>query len=307
MKNTMKKITQHFTLFNLYFGYMNALLVTYLLVSVPPLFTSCTQDTPEPIPREQVSLTPVSFTHNIRPFAATYGTTSNLNSGEVALYSGSSTTSKTYITAGGELIPKAAADEIYLSSTPTLITAYYPKAALTNGANIGITLSNPFTQRDTNKDIVWVSAMFTKDDPTYSLTFSHLFSLLEVEFVSGTTTDDISSYYPIYYAKQGVVFKPPFSDQYDFSGASGKYYFFDASSAQSFGCIIPKDEDAYIMIHTGVKELQDKAYIKDLFPTIEAGKRYKVTITVNQDELTIGSVSVDNWSTGGNGSLTIIT
>jgi hypothetical protein len=104
-----------------------------------------------------------------------------------------------------------------------------------------------------------------------------------------------------------VVFKPPFSDQYEFGGAAGKYYFFDGSTAQSYGCIIPKDEDAYIMIHTGVKELQDKAYIKDLFPTIEAGKRYKVTITVNQDELTIGSVSVDNWTAGGNTTITIMT
>jgi hypothetical protein len=306
MKITMKSIT----LFNVFRGVITTLLISYFIVLalfITSLFTSCTQDTPEPVPREQVSVTPVTFSHNIRAFAATYGTTSNLNSGEVALYSGSSTTCKTYITAGGELIPKAAADEIYLSSTPTLITAYYPKSELTNGANIGITLSNPFTERDVNKDIVFATTTLTKGSTPYTLTFSHLFSFLEVEFVSGTTTDDISSYYPIYYGKQKVVFKPPFSDLYEFGGAAGKYFFFDGSTPQSFGCIIPKDEDAYIMIHTGSKELPDKAYIKDIFSTIEAGKRYKVTIVVNQNELTIGSVTIDNWTAGGNSTITIIT
>jgi hypothetical protein len=274
---------------------------------ITSLFTSCT-DQDHGAPPYDNSTEPAQFTSNIIPYAGTYATTTDLNTGEVVIYTGSSTTGKTYITSGGELIPKTTSDEIFLSSTPTLFNAFYPKSELTlSGSDLLFTLNNTIANKDVNKDIVYATANLTKDpNNSYTLTFSHLFSLLEIEFVKGTTTEDISTYYPVYRGKNNAKFKSPYSNTYILSGTESKFYFFDGSTANTFGCIIPSDMDAYLTINNGTTDLPAKSYIKDIFTSIEAGKKYKITITFNQDAISIGNVSVENWTDGGNSTITII-
>jgi hypothetical protein len=151
--------------------------------------------------------------------------------------------------------------------------------------------------KNVNKDVVHVSTSLTKSPTnTYTLSFKHLFSLLEVEFVQDNTTDDISSYYPAYTAKNFVRIDKPYSDTYTLTGTNEKYYFFDGSTPNSFGCIIPNDYDGYLSINNGTIWLPDQINMKDLFSSIEQGRIYKLTITINQHNLQVGNISVEQWT-----------
>jgi len=206
-------------------------------------------------------------------------------------------------------VAKTITDRIYLSSDPTLINAYYPASAvsLIAGDNLQIDVANAKQFKDTNKDVVYATGLFTKNlTGNYSLTFQHLFSLLEVELKKGNTTDDLNIFYPIYTAKSVAKIAPPYTDIYT-SSASNKHYFFDNGAPNIYGCVISNDIDGYIILNMNNTDLPEKIFLKDYFTTIDAGKKYKITITINQNSLEVGNVTISNWIDGGNGSISITT
>jgi hypothetical protein len=207
------------------------------------------------------------------------------------------------------LIPTSTADEIYLSSTPTLINAYYPKSLISlSGTDLYLTVNNTEFNKNVNKDIVYSTATLTKvENNSYSLEFKHIFSLLEIELIQGNIVDGITTWYPNYVAKGDIIISYPYSDVYTLIGNKNQFYFFDGGDTNTFGCIITNDIDGYITINNGVKNLSDKIYLKDLVSSIDAGKIYKLTITVNQHELRVGNLSIEQWTKGSNISIDIIT
>jgi hypothetical protein len=288
-------------------------------------FTSCRSDD-DPIPQHNVRTqrttaqrvpssplidepitVPATFHTNINPFIGLRSTTTDLTSGEVSMYVDNNTTPTYYYTDANVLTPRTAADELYLSSlTSTLLNAYYPKSALSESGNgIEITVKNDKGARTKNKDVVYATTTVVKTaNNTYSMQFKHLFSLLEVEIIQGTTTENINNYYPLYAAKGRVKLSHPLSDNYTLEGSLFTYWFFDGDNPNSYGCIIPNDEEGILTINDnfGIKA---QLNIKDYFHPLEAGKVYKLTITVNQHSYQVGNLTIDNWMGGNNSSITI--
>jgi hypothetical protein len=83
------------------------------------------------------------------------------------------------------------------------------------------------------------------------------------------------------------------------TGTNFKYYFFEDITSYTFEYIIINDYEGYVKINNGTKDLLDKIEMKDLFSSIESGKKYKIAITINQNAIEVGNITVDNWTNGG--------
>ena len=272
---------------------------------------SCTNEkddvTPAPTTKEAVT-----FTTNLMPFVQTYATTSTIDGGNVFLWiNRDRNQKKTYTVTANNLTPSTTTDEIYFHpTTPTQIDALFPTTHIQGTTDISFPVFNDETNKDINRDLVHATASFLKQSGNYNLTFKHLFSLLEIEFVLGNTFDDINDYKPIYDAL-GIVTMKHATFTPELSGISPtnnkKFYFYNGTSPNTFGCVITNDINAKIIISRAGVDLTNKISVKDYIPTIEAGKKYKLTITINQNAATITAISVDTWIDGGNSSITITT
>jgi hypothetical protein len=324
IKKTKLFAVKHSPSMNYIFDHIFSVLFFAMIFAVMG-FASCRSDD-DPIPQHKVRpqrttaqrvpssplidepiTVPATFHSNINPFMELRSTTTNLNSGEVSMYVDNNTTPLTYYANGNVLTPNTASDEIYLSKyNTTLLNAYYPKSELAETFNgLKVNISNSKNDRNNNKDIVYAtSTQLLATNNTYYLQFKHLFSLLKVEIKKGTTTEDISTYYPIYLAKGEIEISQPLSNNYTLLGSDIEHYFYDDENPNSYGCIITNADDGILTINDnfGIKA---QLNLKDYFNPLEAGKVYKLTITVNQNSYQVGNILIDLWVGGNNSSITI--
>jgi hypothetical protein len=245
--------------------------------------------TPEP---------PATFKTNIKSFNPTYATTSNLTGGTVAMFVDGETSPRNYKYASGVISPLTTGDGIYLSaSNPTLITALFPlESLILSQSEVEVIVFNSQGNENVNKDIVFATGDFLKGN-TQSLNFKHLFSLIEIELIKGTTTDDITNYYPTYTGDGAVKFTFPLSDTYQTTNEKYKHFFANLTN-NVHECVIANDIDGYIQLNKGIEVFPEKIFLKNFFSNIIAGYKYKLQITVNQNAFSVGNVSVDAWQDG---------
>jgi hypothetical protein len=63
--------------------------------------------------------------------------------------------------------------------------------------------------------------------------------------------------------------------------------------------------EGYLTIRSPTGIIADQINIKDYFNPLDAGRIYKITITVNQNSFQVGNISVNNWLGGLESSITI--
>jgi hypothetical protein len=215
-----------------------------------------------------------------------------------------------YITAdgSGSFAPAAADQTIYFPVDETKkvdFTAYYPYAStLTSGTTVTLNLSDQSNQ--SALDFLVANKVTGKDktDPTVALVFTHKLARIQLTMKAGTgvTAADLAGmtvkidqmYKKAYYGVPGMVLSAAHEDLGEItlkSVTDGSIYVATivpttSSTAPANGCP---------MTITLANNLGVFSYTLFTGTTIDAGKQYNYTVTINRTELTVTGTITD-WT-----------
>jgi hypothetical protein len=225
----------------------------------------------------------------------TYSTTGNVTVGsEAFIFVGNDIANKKVYVSNSinEFEAKTELDELFASATSQTLNVFYPSNLIYNiQGSIEVNVSNSQAEVTKNRDLVYCSVDVVRQPNTpfakTELSFKHLFSILRIKLITGTTDDNIGDMTLKYNASDRAYIK--YDGSIESVGNKTDHYFFE-NNRKMYGENIKSIEyDAVVLPVTftstdGVLTINDVKYkLMDFFAsTFEQGKIYTIEVTVNK-------------------------
>jgi hypothetical protein len=188
------------------------------------------------------------------------------------------------------------------------LNVFYPSTAIYNIQNsIEVSVANQQGDVNNNRDLVYASVDVIRQPNTSfaktELSFRHLFSILRIKLIQGTTDDNIGDITLKYNASTKAYIK--YDGSIENVGDKGDHYFFESNRTMSGGNIKTIENDAVVLPVTfssteGILTISGTQYkLMDFFAaTFEQGKIYTIEVTINKKNISFGNITIDPWTIG---------
>jgi hypothetical protein len=299
---------------------------TIITLSLIALLSSCSND---PIINDPIRIdnkTPIQskqsivFSTNLKPRIQTRSLTDAVTVGsDATVMTGVDMDNQYNYTSNyiNELEAKTPSDEIFATSTSQTLRVFYPSDLLSFNKTlqyIEVSVANSQAEVNNNKDLVYSTVNVARLPNTpfakTELTFNHLFSLLRIKLIQGTSDDNIEDI--------TVSYNAPNLARIQVNGNVKSciniqdHYFFESDRILQGATVKSISLDAVVLpiqgtSTEGILNLNGKTYkLMDLFSDkLEGGKIYTVEVTLNKKNVEFGNITIESWNDGSNSTIII--